>query len=544
MPFSKKDIRAISDSQSYVRGEEYYEDGLVEIIKLTGSFVQAAVSGSNDYKVKVNLNDIDDYSCTCPYDWGGACKHVVAVLLAVLNEKESTDIKNKTFEESPDDILKRTPPEKLRKFIKKEMDDDSDLKERFLILFGETKIKNQTVEGYKKKMIKSMEEYDRYNRYVFYNTPDFDRYYKEAGLWLSKNLPLEALKIYQAASESIAEISGSVDDSYGDFSGEFEYAVDEFAGIAADLDLPEKKKVMEYLFGKYIQNEPDYYREHYEDALSAVSTGREELLYWEELLKPHFDRIPREGIEEISYQQYDMLSSWLWIQEQLGRKDEIDRIYESYYRVSGSIFMKYLDKLIETEKLERAKDIAEEREPHLFPRAQTAALEFLASYYKGKDWERYYGKMESLFKGNTGWHYYDEMKRTLPFEMWEKKLPGLIEYVKAKTSYSSLVELYIRENRKSDALEVLLKNAWAEPLAEYQKALGDVNPPAYFEAFKKAVLPQTKNASSRGHYQRVAALLKSMKKLKGMEKEFQKFTEEIRLNNARRPAFLEELKRI
>ncbi len=119
----------------------------------------------------------------------------------------------------------------------------------------------------------------------------------------------------------------------------------------------------------------------------------------------------------------------------------------------------------------------------------------------------------------------------MPPEIWEVKLPDLIQ-------------LFIRENRKTEALEVLLKNAWAEPLARYLKELGDVNPQAYFEAFKKAILPQIRDASSRGHYQNVAGGLKSMKKLKGQEKEFQEFLEEIRQINARRPAFPDELRGI
>ncbi len=39
------------------------------------------------YQVSVTLADaggIADASCTCPYDWGGYCKHIVAVLLAAL----------------------------------------------------------------------------------------------------------------------------------------------------------------------------------------------------------------------------------------------------------------------------------------------------------------------------------------------------------------------------------------------------------------------------------------------------------------------------
>ncbi len=352
------------------------------------------------------------------------------------------------------------------------------------------------------------------------------------------------MKIYRAAAESIAAVSAGVDDSDGYFSDEFEFAVSEFTDIAAGLDLQEKKNAMEYLFDRYIRNDPDYYQEYYDNALRILAEGKQELLIWENLLKPYFEKIPQEGVEEINYQEHDILDSWLWIQDGLDRKEEVNKIYENYYHVSSMIFEKYLEKLIGAGEPEKAKDIAEEREPHLFPRAQIAAREFLVSYYKGKDWEKYYEKMEKLFKSSSGWNYYDEMKKSLPREIWDKKLPDLIEYMKKNSHYTTLIDLYIRENRKTEALETLLKQSWTEPLAKYLKTLGDVNPGLYFEAFRKAIEPRTKDASSRGHYRNVAAWLKKMKTLKGQERKFRDFLDEIKRNNTRRPAFLEELKGI
>ncbi len=192
MKFTEKDIQAITSEQSYLRGVEYYHDGLVEITELANDFVRAEVEGSITYIVKVNLKDLEDYSCTCPYDLGGACKHIAAVLLDVLEQqhagKISSVIKTPAAAETTDDILKKVSLEKLRKFLKKEMDDNPDIKDRFLILFGEfsSKENSRTVEYYRKKMTKSMEEYDRYHSYILYNAPDFDRFYKEADIWMSK----------------------------------------------------------------------------------------------------------------------------------------------------------------------------------------------------------------------------------------------------------------------------------------------------------------------------------------------------------------------
>ena len=77
------------------RGEQYYADGAVLSLIRRGDVVHAEVAGSDidPYRVQVMLDgeDLDDAICTCPYDWGGWCKHIVAVLLTLLHEPEAVE---------------------------------------------------------------------------------------------------------------------------------------------------------------------------------------------------------------------------------------------------------------------------------------------------------------------------------------------------------------------------------------------------------------------------------------------------------------------
>ena len=61
---------------------------MVERATLRSSQLFAEVSGSEwqPYRVGVTITD-DSFtaSCTCPYDWGGYCKHIVATLLTCNN---------------------------------------------------------------------------------------------------------------------------------------------------------------------------------------------------------------------------------------------------------------------------------------------------------------------------------------------------------------------------------------------------------------------------------------------------------------------------
>ena len=92
-------IRNLTTAQSFSRGQAYLRGGAVLEIKQRDDLLLAEVEGSEyePYQVRVRLDagGIVDADCTCPYDWGGYCKHIVAVLLA--------------FVQQPDRVTERTP---------------------------------------------------------------------------------------------------------------------------------------------------------------------------------------------------------------------------------------------------------------------------------------------------------------------------------------------------------------------------------------------------------------------------------------------------
>lgn len=101
---TKTAIHELASPEVGERGEDYYESGAVLTLIRRGKQLQAEVQGSDyePYRVTVVLGSrggVDRYGCTCPYDWGGACKHVVATLLA--------------FQHDPQQIEERPPLESL-----------------------------------------------------------------------------------------------------------------------------------------------------------------------------------------------------------------------------------------------------------------------------------------------------------------------------------------------------------------------------------------------------------------------------------------------
>ena len=87
------DVQALANAQSFDRGYRYYRSSGVSDIARRGNLTTAKVEGSEyePYRVQVTVNEtgIVDTSCTCPYDWGGICKHIVATLLVAIHEPET-----------------------------------------------------------------------------------------------------------------------------------------------------------------------------------------------------------------------------------------------------------------------------------------------------------------------------------------------------------------------------------------------------------------------------------------------------------------------
>jgi hypothetical protein len=92
---SEEDVRDCSDYKIFRRGQEYYQEGMVEelLYNKGNNTVFATVKGTREYRIEFYMDKGGIYStCDCPFD--GVCKHTVAALLLMVHE--GTD-KIKTF---------------------------------------------------------------------------------------------------------------------------------------------------------------------------------------------------------------------------------------------------------------------------------------------------------------------------------------------------------------------------------------------------------------------------------------------------------------
>jgi uncharacterized Zn finger protein len=95
-------IRAGASPESFRRGEEYYREGAISNTTIQGTVLSGECAGTYApyYRVQVALDEagIADASCTCLYEYGGYCKHIVALLLAYSHHPKSFTVRRASEE--------------------------------------------------------------------------------------------------------------------------------------------------------------------------------------------------------------------------------------------------------------------------------------------------------------------------------------------------------------------------------------------------------------------------------------------------------------
>ncbi len=103
LEISQEEISQLAFDKVFQRGEKLYQAGAISQTVWRGAEISACCEGSYPwpYRVKATFADakIAAAACSCKYDWGGYCKHIVAMLLVYLRAPERFD-KSPTLREA------------------------------------------------------------------------------------------------------------------------------------------------------------------------------------------------------------------------------------------------------------------------------------------------------------------------------------------------------------------------------------------------------------------------------------------------------------
>ena len=128
-------IQKVCTDRSYERGVDYYESGRITSIRAVGTSVRATVEGTDVYDVELawrgKRGGLPSYSCTCPYSWGGECKHVVAALLHTMDHSAEMIRDAEAAALSIKRLVAAAGEQYIREFVAGEMAGDAGIAERF-----------------------------------------------------------------------------------------------------------------------------------------------------------------------------------------------------------------------------------------------------------------------------------------------------------------------------------------------------------------------------------------------------------------------------
>jgi uncharacterized Zn finger protein len=126
---TERTIKNLASANTYQRGEEYFQDGAVSELVRRGESLSAQVEGSQfaPYDVSVGLHQggVATAKCSCPYELGGYCKHIVAVLLAYVRNPDVVEQRRPVIEQ-----LEELERSQLQELLSRLLDSDPHLADR------------------------------------------------------------------------------------------------------------------------------------------------------------------------------------------------------------------------------------------------------------------------------------------------------------------------------------------------------------------------------------------------------------------------------
>ncbi|MBA3321542.1 MAG: SWIM zinc finger domain-containing protein [Pyrinomonadaceae bacterium] len=128
-------IRAGASDKSFARGQEFFRSKAVSRLTLRGNILSGECEGTSSpfYRVRAEVDGggIRSADCTCPYDFGGYCKHLVALLLAYARAPQMF-----TVSRTPAELLADLSREQLLTVLVKLLDEQPDLSDQVELMIA------------------------------------------------------------------------------------------------------------------------------------------------------------------------------------------------------------------------------------------------------------------------------------------------------------------------------------------------------------------------------------------------------------------------
>ncbi|WP_310992973.1 SWIM zinc finger family protein [Aequorivita marina] len=545
------------------RGHSYFKNGNVDAVEeLSDHNFEAIVSGTDNYRITFSIEDrhFMNASCTCPYDYGPICKHMVAVFLYVLQEELGLDApkakkprkKRKTIQDQVSEILAELSPNELADFLKEQTEMNREFRELFLARFAHLtqKTDKKFYHAQVKRLLRAAKGRHSYLDYQGAREASIlvSELLDTASGFLQKNKHLDAFNMAAAILEEMIKALDFADDSNGDIGYCIDGAYEILNTLSREEDLPEKfrKHFLEYSLKTYKKKLFKGWDWHLGMLGMAVSLVRDpkEIVTLKSLLIA-VDK------EEYDYEFREAQNLMYFL---IGKSEGEQKAY-SYLLENLDNYnfrKKAIDQAIKAKEYQQAITWAEEgiaQDTKDRPGLVHDWQRRLYQVYKEKEnTEKAVHYAKALFISNfhNELDYLEELRKLIAKDEWKDFIESLLAEITNSRGYAKRVlveKILIAEKMWPQLLVFVKKEVGLEHLHNYEKYLLNDYRNEVIACYALGVQKYLKDNIGRKYYRRAAKYIKHIKILGNPEKANELKTDLMEQYD-NRPALLEEFAKI
>ena len=532
-------IRQACTPATYDKGLSYYVAGRIQSAYIKGNVLQAVVAGSSRYRVEVRDAGLEGLvgDCTCPYSSKhyGICKHVVAVLMHLMDHMEEMLVEEDTREATINYMIGKIPTRDALDFLATVMVDDEDTRQRFIKQFGLENVRLQR--DYRAEIDRMYQDAAEADGKVYSNL-DFEGYFTNARESQRSGELDSAARMFRDMSEIISERMVMVDDSDGYYTDCFIEALANMVEVIVRERMPpeSKREHIAYLLGRFVTETRPKFIPQYRSALETICTQREDLLYWQERLAPHLKRLA--GLESVPKNAVDLVLMQAYILAELEDADGMASFLAGFYHLDKKLCMMYLDAIqdIGPAKTRRAVQDIVERYPDDIE-IMERAFEFYPKSSRG-----YSALLRQMFLMTGDWKHFFMLKEVS--KNWGAEVHGMVKECIKGSDPQKAIEVYLKEDMTADAMKRLESLDDMDLFEAFRTRLARRYPSRYFTAYGAKITEEAGARQGKRHYERIQRHLISLKAIPGSEAKYADIHDTIKRKNPTKRALLSAIDEI
>ena len=530
-------IKRVCTERSYERGVGYYHHGHITSVRLAGSTVRATVEGTDEYNVELSWKGRrggggggGEYYCDCPYSYEGECKHVVAVLLHVKDHSAAMIREAEKSSASIKSLLDGADEGHLREFLEAEMAGDAGLAERFARGTGTPYVAGLDYRDRIASMFQAEAAAEGRSGWDDdFGRVDLGGAMRAAAGFEESGDMAEASRIY---GQIASAVSAHIDEVIGaeEHRGDARTAIAKWASCinkSSPTEADRRACISDAFFG---YRRDANFSANYESAMWSLCRSDADYVHLLDLTAPHMpDPVPvvgggasggaagakprrrrRDIIERESPERCRMLRIQVRALEKLGRRSDIDRLFEEHGRADPAVCAMRVKRLAAAGARAKAVRVAS-KGLDMFGHDESIAAAAAAVYG-----EREPGRLEillGLFMHTLDWSYHDKL-REMPG--WPGKRGAVLKMLaRDKKRPDRLIEMLVREGMHRKALREIVRCGDAALFDRYLEPVSGRYPRAYIVAYGRCVAGIADRAGSVWQYSRLARHLERMAAIAG-----------------------------